>query len=180
MKKFIDFVAYFFIAVVAVLSAVAMMGIWEMVDDDVIEKSFVTIALLTVVTVIVLVTEQFFDQPDDSEKVAQRGSVAVFRGIRKLALVVLLAAVSILALIGVLSIWEVLSEDIGERSIATIALLAFSALLIVLTCLHREGKLSFYRAKRFSPVAMIITFVVILVLLGAVRLLFWLFALAIH
>ena len=53
---------------------------------------------------------------------------------------VLIVAVTLLALFGVLAIWNVIADkDVLYRSLSSIAILAFAAFVVVITCLKREG-----------------------------------------
>lgn len=53
---------------------------------------------------------------------------------------VLIATVSLLALLGVLAIWNVIADkDVLYKSISSIAIVAFAAFVVVMTCLEREG-----------------------------------------
>jgi len=144
MKKVADVAAYIFIASVLVLSIVAIFGIWDMVSDDVIGKSFQSIGLLAVVTIIVLIADGFLDKKEDLI-VTNNGSISVvrnketFKVLRNMTLAVLITSVAVLALIGVLAIWDVIQGDNIGKSLGSIGVIAFSSLIIVLISLNREG-----------------------------------------
>ena len=52
--------------------------------------------------------------------------------IKKIAIYILVAAVSLLTLISVLSIWDVFSRDVLGKSLSTIGVVAFGALIVIL------------------------------------------------
>ena len=120
MKALQDTVGFVFIGIVALFSALAVLGIWEVLAEDVIEKSLMTIGLLALVAIIVM--------------------IAGFHMIRRLMIGVLIVAVSLLALLGVMAIWDVIEEkEVLFKSLTSIAVLAFAAFVVVITCLEREG-----------------------------------------
>ncbi len=145
MKKVADIAAYLFILSVIILSVVSILGVWEFFQDDVISKSFQSIGLLAVVAVIVMTADHFLDRqvvaPDAglAPAVAVGGSKAAFRGLRVVTVSILILAVALLALFGILAIWEVVAGKVLHQSLSSIAIAAFSSLVIVVTCLEREG-----------------------------------------
>jgi hypothetical protein len=144
MRKIANVAAYLFILSVVILSAVSILGVWDFFSTDVITKSFESIGLLAAVAVIVLVADHFIDQRPTTatQGVDQALSItppsSVFKGIRMITLTTLILSVVLLALLGIMAIWEVLSGDVLHKSIASISIIAFSSLVIVVTCLERE------------------------------------------
>jgi predicted permease len=67
---------------------------------------------------------------------------SIFTKIRYNCLVTLMVLVGGLAFVGILSIWEVLSKDVLDKTLSSLAVLIFSSLLIVLTTLERDNKLN--------------------------------------
>jgi hypothetical protein len=147
MRIIEDSAAALFIGAVALLSAVSILGIWDIFKGDVVNKSFMTIGLLAVVSIIVIIAGRFIDRTPD---VAPSATAEVFKGIRRLMIVVLIATASLLALTGVLAIWEVISDKaVLYKSLGSLAVIIFAAFVVVMTCLEREktfetqGKSSF-------------------------------------
>lgn len=60
--------------------------------------------------------------------------------VKKIAIGVLIAAVSVLTLIAVLSIWDVLSKDTLGKALGTIGVVAFGALIVILASKEVEHK----------------------------------------
>jgi hypothetical protein len=145
MKTIQNAAALVFVAAVGVLSAVSILGVWKIFDQDVISKSFQTLWLLALVAVIVMVAGKFLagrSQQSDAGMVMPELPSPIFKSIRQITLVVLIVAVSLLALLGVLSIWDVITDkDVLYKSLGSLGILAFGAFVMVLTCLEREGKL---------------------------------------
>lgn len=61
-------------------------------------------------------------------------------GLKRVAVSVLTVSVSLLTLTGVLSIWDVLGEDVLWKSISTIGILSFASLIILLASSALEDK----------------------------------------
>ncbi|MBP6860497.1 MAG: hypothetical protein KBC38_02975 [Candidatus Pacebacteria bacterium] len=140
MKAIQNIAAYLFIAAVAVLSIVSILGVWEVVEDDMIEKSFLTIGLLGVVAIVVIAAGRFIDTTpmDDMNSLAW---VAAFKSIRHVTLGSLIVSAVLLAFLGVLAIWEVIADmEVLMRSMGTLAVIGFASLIIVMVCLERENR----------------------------------------
>jgi hypothetical protein len=54
------------------------------------------------------------------------------KSVKNIAISVLITAVAVLTLIAVLSIWDVFSKDVLWKSISTIGIVAFGALIVVI------------------------------------------------
>ncbi len=158
MKKIADIAAYLFILAVVILGVVSILGVWDFFSNDVIYKSFQSIGLLALVAVIILVADHFIDHraapasatglPEGSQApVIASESSAIFKGVRMFTLYILIASIVLLALAGIMAIWEVLSGEVLHKSLASIAIAAFSSLVIVVTCLERENNLILYKKK---------------------------------
>ena len=137
MKALQNLAGLIFMGSVSVLTIVAILGIWEIVNNDVIEKSLSTIGILAAVTAVVLVAGRFIDKSEPS-------TVSVvspaFASIRKITLVFLIASISLLAFIGVLAIWEIIQDkEILFKTLSTMGLIAFASLVIVVVCMEREN-----------------------------------------
>jgi hypothetical protein len=140
MKAIQDATGFLFIGIVALFSAIAVMGIWEILGKDVIEKSLMTIGLLALVAVIVMVAGRFVGNRESTPGATIVVPHPAFHSIRRLMIGVLIASVSLLALLGVMSIWDVIDErEVLFKSLSSIAVLAFAAFVVVITCLEREG-----------------------------------------
>ncbi len=144
MKKVQNGAAFIFIVSAVILAIISICGVWKIFNDDVITKSIQTFGLLSIVAVIVIITGRFIDSREQLA-VSNTGAVdslpfsnPAFTTIRQITLAVLIASVSILALLGVLAIWKVLSGEILNKSLSSIAIIAFTSIAIVITCLERE------------------------------------------
>ena len=63
-----------------------------------------------------------------------------FRAIRNITLIVLIVSAALLTLLGVLAIWGVINDSSTvSKSLSSLAIIAFSALIIVMVCREREG-----------------------------------------
>ena len=123
-----------FIACICILTIVAIMGVWRIFSGEVIMKSFETLGLLAFVAMVVIVASKFVGDPN---------TVAMpspgFRAIRNSTLATLIVSASLLALFGVLSIWDVITDkDVLTKSLSSLAIIAFSSLIIVMVALERE------------------------------------------
>lgn len=137
MKKIKNSVSLFFIVMVILLTGISVLGIWDLFDKDVIWKSFETLGLLATVAVVVLFASKFINV--GSEAGVPEVPNPMFKSIRKVVLVVLIASAALLALIGVSAIWDViLDKNVLFKSLASLALISFSSFIIVMTCLERE------------------------------------------
>lgn len=142
MKKIQDVSAFVFISCVGVLAAISILGIWKVLNQDVINKSIQTISLLAVVTVIIIVAGKFFDKNEEqSAEGVPMVPVAnpAFSSLRHFTVVTLIGSVTILALLGVLAIWDVLAGEALSKSLSSMSILAFASLVVVMTCLQREN-----------------------------------------
>ncbi len=64
------------------------------------------------------------------------------KNLKKIAVYVLVVSVTILTFIAVLSIWDFLSKDALWKSISTIGIVAFSALIVIVASQvmdHKDG-----------------------------------------
>lgn len=149
-----DFAAGFFIVAVGVLSVISILGIWKIFGQSVIGKSFSTIGLLAVISIIVIIAGRYMDK----EKGSLTSSAApVFRSIRHITLGTLIVSAAGLALLGVLAIWEVMGGDVLYRSLSSLGVIAFCSLIAVMVCLERENN----RAARDGAVPLVIILFVI-------------------
>jgi len=148
MKKVQNSAALFFIISVVILATISIFGVWDILDEDVITKSFRTLGLLAAVAVIVMVAGRFIDSRHEVVGIGEAPLVGtessseinpMFTSIRHATLAILIVSVVLLALFGIMAIWEVLSGEVMEKSLSSIGILAFSSFVIVLTCLEREN-----------------------------------------
>lgn len=152
MKKIQNSAALFFIVCAGILGVISVLGVWDVLSDDVITKSFQTISLLAVVSVIVIYAGKFIDARNTSQQVAGVDAAGnptmltveepvnpIFTSLRHLTIAILIVAVALLALLGIMSIWDVLSGEVFNKALSSIAIIAFDAFIIVLTCLDREN-----------------------------------------
>lgn len=68
----------------------------------------------------------------------------LFTAIRKSAIILLGISIAALATIGILSIWEVIEKDDVFRSLTSMGIISFSAFLVIVVAMEREGKLMNY------------------------------------
>lgn len=140
MKAIQDAAGFAFILAVALFSSIAIFGVWELFDTDVISKSLMTIGLLALVAIIVIVAGRFVGTGQTVPGAVPALPNPAFHSLRRVMLGVLIVAVTLLALLGVLAIWDVIAEkEVLYKSLSSIAILAFAAFVIVMTCLEREG-----------------------------------------
>ena len=140
MKAIQDAAGFAFILTVALFSSIAVLGVWELFDNDVISKSLMTIGLLALVAIIVIVAGRFVGSGQGVSGALPMLPNPTFRSLRRVMLGVLIAAVTLLALLGVLAIWDVIAEkEVLYKALSSIAILAFASFVIVMTCLEREG-----------------------------------------
>lgn len=150
MRAIQDTVSFFFIAMVVILAGISIFGVWEIFEEDVIGKSFMTLGLLSIIAVIIMVAGRFVDNKSDAAALAVPNPA--FGSIRRVMLGVLIASAALLALLGVLAIWEVLTRgEVLFKSLGSIGIIAFASLLVVMTCREREMVLTGdSRKKNFS------------------------------
>lgn len=126
-----------FIGSVFLLTIVSVLGIWEVFHGNVMEKSLETMGLLAIVSLVVLVAARYVGSPEEQSAVPVPRPA--YRATRNITLATLIVSAALLAFVGVLSIWDVITDrEVLEKSVASLALIAFSSFVIVLTCLHKE------------------------------------------
>ncbi len=141
MKKIQDIAGFLFISALGILTVISVLGIWDFFARDVISKSFQTVGLLALVAVVVIISGKYFDK----NKNTTGGEMSelpnpVFKIVRHVTLALLIVVASILALVGVFAIWDVITDSsVLYKSISSLAIIAFSSFLIVMTCLVREN-----------------------------------------
>src|SRR3989344_864146 len=139
MKFLQDLTSLLFILVVEVLALVSVLGIWEIFTDDTIEKSLMTLGLLAFVSAIVMIAARFIENRSHDAAAAPDVPNPIFKSIRQVTLIVLIVLASLLALVGVLAIWEIIPDrEVLFKTMGSLAIFAFAAFVIVLTCLMRE------------------------------------------
>lgn len=150
MKKVANIAAGFFIFAVMILGTISVLGVWEYFGRDVIWKSFQSVGLLAIVALVIIAAERAIDAKKDrvafgamqggvvSAPVGVATSATGFRLTRRITLAFLIISAVFLALVGILSIWDVISGEIVNKSISSLAIIAFSCLTIVIVCLDRE------------------------------------------
>lgn len=62
MKKISNIAAYLFIASIFLMTTISILGVWDFLSGDVIYKSFQTVSLLALVTLIILLANKFIDR----------------------------------------------------------------------------------------------------------------------
>lgn len=156
--------ALVFIGILAILTVVSLLGVWEVFEKDVIVKSFQTFGMLGFAAAIILTAGRFVE--GRAQQAEEATPFPVFRSVRRVTLITLIVAVSLLAVMGVLAIWEVLAdEQIPMKSLASFAILAFGAFIVVAVCLEREGKLRTMRGGRGISMGGLIVLIILFLLL---------------
>ena len=137
MKAIQDMAAFAFVLALAILTGVCVLGVWEFFSNDVIWKSFETVVLLALVSVIIIVASRFLGFGGTSSSLIPN---PVFSSLRRITLGVLIASAALLAFVGVLTIWDVIPDaEVLYKAIGSLAVLAFGAFLMVVTCMEREN-----------------------------------------
>lgn len=140
MKKIQDISALFFIVSVVVLSVVASLGIWDFLSRDVLSKTFETIGILAIATLIISVASSMADNKVGMANTSQINIPnPLFSAIRHSTIAVLIVLVVFLTLFGVMAIWDMIGGQVVDKSLSTMGLLTFSAVVINITCMQREG-----------------------------------------
>lgn len=173
MKKIQDWASGVFIFIAGLLSAVSLLGIWSVFDKDVIVKSFETFGVLAVIAIVILVASRFIENKTEHvEEVVIPNPI--FQSIRKTTVGFLIAMVSFLAFLGVMSIWEVIQDkEILGKSLASVALLAFSSFIVVVVCLEREGSEFTKKREKEISIGGVIGFVILLWIFMSFGRFFW-------
>ena len=137
MKAIQDLASFLLIVTVAVLTAVCFLGVWDFFSDDVIWKSFETVGVLAVFSLVIIAAGRFWST--ETSVVTPATPNPLFSSIRTLVLGILILAAAALALLGVMAIWEVIADkDVLYKSIGSLAVLSFGAFIIVVACMERE------------------------------------------
>ncbi len=163
MKKIQKIASFGFIIAVSILGVISMLGVWKIFSNDVIVKSFETLGLLAIISIIIIFAGKFIDNKNQQggEIIDIDTSKPVFQTIRHLTLTVLIISISILTLFGILAIWDVISDkDLLYKVIGSVSILAFCSLIIVMTCLNQEGKEVFKNGKVSGVTVFVVLFFV--------------------
>lgn len=135
MKKIQDAAAVIFILSIFVLTVVSVLGVWQFFDRDVIVKSFATLGILALVSVVIIGASKFLDSAPASVYTPDPG----FKLLRHVSLGILIFSASVLALVGILAIWEVIAQsEVLFKSLSSLGIVAFSTFIVVAVCMERE------------------------------------------
>jgi hypothetical protein len=157
---FLNGAAGLFIGCVAILTAISILGVWNVFGRDVITKSFETLGLLAAVAIIVVIAGKFIGDPTDTTTPAPS---PLFHSIRNLTLVILIASAALLAFLGVLAIWDVVTDKaVLGKALSSLAILAFSSFVIVMVALEREQSLLWQKRHREISGGAVLAFFVLL------------------
>ena len=169
MKTIQNSASGLFIVAVGILSAISILGIWDFFSKDVIAKSFQTLGLLAVVAIVVIIAGRFVGVGSDPNLIIAPNPI--FKTIRRATLGILIVSAVLLAFLGVCAIWDIITDkEALYKSLSSLGILAFSAFIIVITCLEREDSPLLKRGGRTSAgmIFSIILFAyLIFVLVGA-------------
>lgn len=132
-----DFASALFIVCVVILTAISILGVWDVFSGDVIMKSFETLGLLAFVSIIVIAASSHTG--DQSTAIEPQLPNPIYHSIRNITMTVLIISSSFLALLGVLAIWDVITDtSTVSKSLSSLGILAFSSFIIVMVCTARE------------------------------------------
>lgn len=140
MNKMINYGSLGFITVVMLMAVVSLLGIWNILVDDVIEKSLATIGFLALVGAIITLGYRFLHPDESADETEHNTWQPMFKQIRTMALTVMIGATGILGLLGILGIWEVLNDDFFWKSLSSISVIAVSSCIIAAVCFERENR----------------------------------------
>ncbi|MDD5165177.1 MAG: hypothetical protein PHG25_01385 [Candidatus Pacebacteria bacterium] len=160
MKNIQNITAFIFIGAIIILTGISVLGVWNVFGGDVILKSTQTLGLLAIVSIIIIVAGKFLNHQQEGVIPVPQAPDPSFRSIRQIILTVLIISLSILAILGVLTIWDAFSDhSVLYKSLGSVAILAFSSFLIVLTCLDRENSPILHKKDVNSPGPLIVLLV---------------------
>lgn len=142
MRSIHNAASAFFVCAVAILAGISILGVWDLFSGDVIVKSFQTLGILALFSLVVIVAGRYLE----AKPVDVAGQVPmpylpspIFRTMRQSALGVLIVSAVLLALVGIMSVWDVISDkSVLYKSLSSLGILAFACFIIVVTCLERE------------------------------------------
>lgn len=173
MKNFANVSSLVFIIGVLLFSFVAILGVWDFMQDDVVVKSLSTIGVLGFVGLIVIVASSYFDKSEDNhEHLVEEGQTSlaatndtapsIFRSIRQSTLGVMIVSLVFLSFLGIMAIWEIFDGEVVMRSMSSIAIILFASIIIVGVCMAHERHPRIMNSKgHISPV-----FVIVVLILG--------------
>ncbi|MDP2593700.1 MAG: hypothetical protein Q8P52_03575 [bacterium] len=161
MKAIQDGISFFFIAIVFVLSAISIFGVWEIFDGDVIYKSFLTLGLLSVISIIIMIAGRFIDNKPADGLIVPAVVNPAFGSIRRIMLGALIVSAAVLALLGVSAIWEVMKGEVLWKAVGSIGIICFASFLVVMTCREREMTLSDDPHKKNVSLGTVIVLVIV-------------------
>lgn len=153
-KKLADGAAFALIQFILILTAVSLLAIWEYLGKDILQKSFYSVAFISIFAIVIIVAEKFLahDAPvaptaqipptDPAAITVQTGiqESSVFTAIRRMSVIILIISATVLAFVGLLAIWDIFPKELTYKSTSSLAVLAFSSFLNVMICLQREKK----------------------------------------
>jgi hypothetical protein len=171
MKTIQNVASSLFIVAVAILSAVSILGIWDFFNKDVITKSFETLGLLSIVSIVIIVAGRFVGGGEDPNTIVIPNPI--FQTIRKVTLGVLIISAVLLTFLGICTIWDIISDkEILYKSLSSLGILAFSSFVIVITCLEREDSPLLKRNGKSSAgtiVGIIFLIYILFIMMGIFR-----------
>ncbi|MEI6345701.1 MAG: hypothetical protein WCO79_00470 [bacterium] len=171
MKTIQNVASGIFIGAVSILSLISILGVWDIFNKDVISKSFATLGILAAVAVVVMVAGKFVgggEAVDPSVPNVPALPNPAFRIIRIATLGALIVSAVLLAFLGVCSIWEIITDKaILYKSLSSLAIIAFSSFVIVLSCLEREDSPLLKRGGRLSPGLILVLIIIFVWMLAA-------------
>lgn len=143
MTKIANYATYFFILTTLVLTLVSVAGIWGALNEDVIAKSFASVGLIAIASVVVLIVEAFSDKKAVTKEEAAdyMEAMQIFSFLHRISVTLIIVSLAVCVFLGLLSIWEIMNEAGFSKSISSIATIGFYALITLGVCINREKKI---------------------------------------
>lgn len=136
----------FFIGSTFFLAIIAIISVWAELSGNIFAKSALSIGLLFVVSLAVIIASRYMYSDEElrasgDPSVFEESSLAIFAALRKSTVVILIVSSTILGLIGVLAIWDFIeNNEVIGKTLATLGIIIFSSLVIILVCIIRARK----------------------------------------
>lgn len=143
MTKIANYATYFFILTTLALTIVSIGGIWGALNNDVVWKSFESIGLIAIASMVVLVVEAFSDKKKVTQEEASEYMEAlhVFTFLHRISVTIIIVSLVVCVFLGLLSIWEIMDSDGLYKAVSSIATIGFYALITLGVCISRETKI---------------------------------------
>lgn len=135
MHKFIDLIAGLFIGIVVAFAGVAILAIWDILSEDVIYKSMMSVGILGAVLFLVMVASNFLDKNEQATVLQNH----TFAAVRRQASITLSLSVIFFAIVALMGVWEVVESRYLSDVYATLSVVAGASIVILVVALKREN-----------------------------------------